>query len=736
MRFFIWFTALFLLLNWQPSKGQAPFNRGVNLTNWFQTNSPQQIQFRKYTKKDFENIKSLGCDVVRLPINMFYMTSGSPAYTVDTLFFSLLDQVVTWAEDLNLYLLIDNHSTDDIASKNANLENVLSRVWLQVANHYKSRSGYVLYEIMNEPNGITTQKWGQIQQTAINTIRSVDTLHTIVVGGSSFNSYNELSLLPVYSDKNLIYTFHFYDPFLFTHQGASWVVPSFESLTKIPFPYNADSIQALPSALKGTWVESTYNSYPTDGTLAKVKQLIDVAAAFKSSRNVNIYCGEFGVYKLYSKESDRVYWYGEVRKYLEAKGIPWTTWDYQAGFGLFKSGTNEMFDYDLDTALVRTLGFNVPVQSVFEIKPDTSGIVIYDDYMGPQITESSYANGGKINYYFGEQPNNGKYCLYWTGSPQYSAVEFNFLPDRDLSTLVSGNYALRFMVRGNVPGTKIEVRFTDTKTTIPGDHPWRMNYTVTESLAAWDGKWHKVSIPLKNFIDQGSYDNGTWYNPIGAFDWTAVDKFEIVTDQGSLTNKTFCFDNIIITNVDTAQIYDKSTLVLVSGLTVVSKTGSYSITTTGGTLQMQANVLPSNATNKTVLWSVSDTTLATIDSTGLLKAKKDGAVTVIASSKDGWEIKGTSSVTISGQTNSVSEVDSEQDCYVYPVPVNKGILNIRHQLKTPVEISVYNIYGQRVIIQKSDEMHVQLDVSSLIQGSYLIKISNTKSVFTKRFIVK
>ncbi len=54
---------------------QTPFKRGVNLTGWFQTTSTKQIQFTKYTKKDLENIKSLGCDVIRLPINLFYMTA-------------------------------------------------------------------------------------------------------------------------------------------------------------------------------------------------------------------------------------------------------------------------------------------------------------------------------------------------------------------------------------------------------------------------------------------------------------------------------------------------------------------------------------------------------------------------------------------------------------------------------------------------------------------------------------
>lgn len=53
---------------------QTPFNRGVNLTNWFQVNNAKEIQFTKYTKHDFEQLKSLGVDVIRLPINLEFMT--------------------------------------------------------------------------------------------------------------------------------------------------------------------------------------------------------------------------------------------------------------------------------------------------------------------------------------------------------------------------------------------------------------------------------------------------------------------------------------------------------------------------------------------------------------------------------------------------------------------------------------------------------------------------------------
>ena len=83
--------ALFGLLIPIPSAGQLPFSKGVNLTGWFQAPNARQIQFSRFSKKDFENIKSLGGDVVRLPINLHAMTSGEPDYILDTLFLKFLE---------------------------------------------------------------------------------------------------------------------------------------------------------------------------------------------------------------------------------------------------------------------------------------------------------------------------------------------------------------------------------------------------------------------------------------------------------------------------------------------------------------------------------------------------------------------------------------------------------------------------------------------------------------------
>ena len=76
-------------------------------------------------------------------------------------------------------------------------------------------------------------------------------------------------------------------------------------------------------------------------------------------------------------------------------------------------------------------------------------------------------------------------------------------------------YLLDFWVRGDTPGARFDLRFVDTKTTDPADHPWRMNATIDQKIAAWDGQWHHVQIPLKSFVDGGSWDN-TWFPPQGA----------------------------------------------------------------------------------------------------------------------------------------------------------------------------------------------------------------------------
>ncbi|MGE5449734.1 MAG: glycoside hydrolase family 5 protein, partial [Bacteroidales bacterium] len=156
---------LFFLLNVLFLSAQTPFTKGVNLTGWFQTGNTRSIPFTKFNKKDIENIKSLGCDVIRLPISLHYFTSGTPDYKVDTLFYQYLDQVIDWTEELQMNLIIDNHTIE--VAKSKTVETPLLKIWPQMARHYKDRSTHVLYEILNEPNTLAASDWAAIQQKVV-----------------------------------------------------------------------------------------------------------------------------------------------------------------------------------------------------------------------------------------------------------------------------------------------------------------------------------------------------------------------------------------------------------------------------------------------------------------------------------------------------------------------------------------------------------------------------------------
>ncbi len=535
----------------------TPFSRGVNLTGWFQAGSVRQVQVTKYTFEDFQQIQSLGCDVIRLPINLHFMTSGAPDYQVDPLLFTFLDQPVAWAEQLGLHLILDNHTFDPNTNTDPNVGSILAKVWKQVAEHYKDGPANLYYEILNEPHGISDALWGSIQGRVIDSIRTVDTTHTLIVGGSGYNGYNNLAPLPVYPDDKLIYTFHFYDPFIFTHQGAGWVQPSMEPLAGVPFPHDPARMPPVPPSLAGSWIASGMQNYGVDGTIQKVQQLIDIADQFRQSRQVPVFCGELGVYIPNSPAADRVAWYQVVRTYLESKNIAWTTWDYHGGFGLFEPGGNDLFNHDLNLPLIQALGLTVPLQTPYLQLPDTEGRVIYDDYLGPGIVESSFG-GGLLDYYSPDQPNQGEFVIRWQGPMQYETIGLDFVPNRDFSQLVAQGYALDLMIRSDRPGTSFDIRFLDTKTTDPNDHPWRMRVTVNESLATWDRRWQAVRVPLSSFVEHGSWDNNTWHQPEGKFDWSDVDRLEIVAEQLSLNDGTIWLDQIVLSNQDTSAVRDTS----------------------------------------------------------------------------------------------------------------------------------------------------------------------------------
>ena len=205
-----------------------PFSKGINLTCWLDHEQPYDVA--NFGKQDFEDIKSLGADITRLYIWFEEFSSGEPDFIIPDWLWKRIDDAVAWCTELKMYIIIDFHNNCGGDSKTRpDVENMLEKIWTQIAERYKDSGEYVLYEIYNEPHmksgniAADVAKWNKIQGRILKLIRTIDTKHTVIVGAEDFNSVVQLLKLPDYKDDNIILNFHDYTPILFSHQGAAWM---------------------------------------------------------------------------------------------------------------------------------------------------------------------------------------------------------------------------------------------------------------------------------------------------------------------------------------------------------------------------------------------------------------------------------------------------------------------------------------------------------------------------------
>jgi endoglucanase len=524
----------------------APFSRGVNFSSWFEAESAQSINFTKYTEKDFADVKRFGADVIRLPISMHSMTSGRSKYILDPLFLKFLDTAVDWAEKYGLYIIIDNHSFHPVNHTPNNIDKILLPVWAQIAQRYKDRSDYVIYEILNEPHGITDKRWGKIQEKAIETIRRYDQKHAIIVGGTDFNSIEKLSAIPRYSDQNLIYTFHFYDPFLFTHQGSTWGEPLLGLLAGVPFPYDRSRMPETPNAMRGTWIESALRDYERSASDAVLNASLDRVVAFSRERNVPVFCGEFGVFIPNSLPEDRVRWYEFVTNALSRRNIARASWDYYGGFGIFNTDRGGDINYDVNVGVVRAMGFTPPAQSVRRQEILSAGFGIFDDYPNSQyVTVESWGDGMEFSMY-DTNTAEGEFAIRWGNAALYNSFRFVLNRTGDFSRLAAEGYFLEFKARTE-RAVNFDVRLLNSESS--SSIPWRVRYTIDERALPADGKWHTIRIPLAGMEEQGAWLNSTqqWLNPRREFTWQDITTLEFVAEQSAMRGRRVWIDSIRIT---------------------------------------------------------------------------------------------------------------------------------------------------------------------------------------------
>lgn len=299
--------------------------RGINLGNALE--APKEGEWGVTLKAEyFKAIKDAGFDTVRLPVRWSAHAKAEAPYTLDAKFAERVDWAVDQAIANKLNVIVNVHHYGEAdADPDKHLPR-LTALWEQIAPRYKDRPAALYFELLNEPHDkLTEAKWNAAVPGLLAAVRKSNPNRTVIVGPGQWNSIRALDKLELpKEDRNLIVTVHFYDPFEFTHQGASWVKDS--------------------AKWKGTkWAG-------TEAEQEAIRKQLEKAAAWGKAQERPIFLGEFGAFQEADMDS-RARWTTFVASEAERLGFSWAYWEFCSGFGAYDPKADKWRD-PLKAALV------------------------------------------------------------------------------------------------------------------------------------------------------------------------------------------------------------------------------------------------------------------------------------------------------------------------------------------------------------------------------------------------
>ena len=345
----------------------AHLRHGINLSEWF----AQVYDQKGYTKEHFETwttgqdialIKAMRFDHVRLSVNPQPMFRRKQADRIPEDYLGYLDAAVKMILDQGLAVIIDIHPDSDfkerLATDNEFVEQ-FADFWRALAKHYSSwNPDLVFFEVLNEPEFRDRYRWEGVQSKLVAAIREGAPANTIIVAGANWSADNELLFIEPLRDPNIIYNFHFYDPHVFTHQGATWSTNFVHYLKDLPYPSNPENVQQAAVLVPDAANRLLVVRYGMDRWNAgRIDEEISQITAWGKRWNVLLTCNEFGVYRKAALPKDRAAWISDVRTTLEKYGIGWTMWDYSGGFAVVVKQEGRTIP---DELTIQALGRTIP----------------------------------------------------------------------------------------------------------------------------------------------------------------------------------------------------------------------------------------------------------------------------------------------------------------------------------------------------------------------------------------
>ena len=306
-------------------------------------------------------LKRMGFDFVRYPVNPAVLLENPPAVRARLIqqtedgFQPYIAQDMRVVYDLQFWAppnpIWTSAAVITDAAKFAQYRALVTEVAARLA---RRPAGQVAIELMNEPahSVCAANKWFQQQNDLIRAVRRVSPRLTIIATGCD-SAIDDLMAMNAgntdLSDPNIVYTFHFYEPFVFTHQGAygghPYVVdfhyPSTQgsaqdTLAQMYAAIDAQHLSIADSVQAKLWAASQVSHYYAAGAnKAKIEKRLDAILAWASTNHIpasRLYLGEFAAINWFRTDSpqrlsERLAWDNDVKAAADARGIAASFWN-------------------------------------------------------------------------------------------------------------------------------------------------------------------------------------------------------------------------------------------------------------------------------------------------------------------------------------------------------------------------------------------------------------------------
>lgn len=214
--------------------GQKVVLRGVAFGNQVYTGTP--VPSSHHDEEDYARLAAMGMNSVRFYLaHQSFESDEEPGVYLDA-GFAWLDQNVAWAKKHGIYLVLNMHvpfgGYQSLGAgrrlwDDPNAQHRFISLWQMIAARYAGESTIAGFDLLNEPVPTkSAAQWHELAERTIAGIRPFDAHHAVFVErvnavAGDYREDDQRNFFRV-SDPNVVYEFHFYKPFHFTHQGAPW----------------------------------------------------------------------------------------------------------------------------------------------------------------------------------------------------------------------------------------------------------------------------------------------------------------------------------------------------------------------------------------------------------------------------------------------------------------------------------------------------------------------------------